>query len=186
MPNNGYIETKEPEIRAVPDDIPIPHPLDFPFMELALREARKAARDGEVPVGAVVTDADGHLLGCGRNGVIGRADPTAHAEVLALRRAARRMGNYRLPGSTLYVTIEPCVMCMGAIVHARVERLVFGAPDPKWGACGSLYDLSRDARLNHRVRVFPGVMADVCAELMRSFFRERRQRPAGAGPISHI
>lgn len=176
---------RNPEKRITADAEPSLF-LDDSFMELALNEARKAGRANEVPVGAILADTDGHLVGCGRNGVIGRADPTAHAEILALRRAARRVGNYRLPGTTLYVTIEPCAMCMGAIVHARVERLVFGAPDPKWGACGSLYDLSRDDRLNHRVRVTSGVLADVCADLMRSFFRERRQRPAGAGPISHI
>ena len=113
------------------------------FMQLALTEARKAAQQQEVPVGAVMVGGDGEILATTRNQTITRGDPTAHAEILALRQAARKIRNYRLLNTTLYVTLEPCPMCMGALVHARVARLIFGAPDPKWGAAGSLYDLER-------------------------------------------
>lgn len=137
--------------------------------------AREAAEADEVPVGAVLVDASGELLSEARNRTIERVDPTAHAEILALRAASREIGNYRLLNTTLYATIEPCVMCMGAIIHARVARVVFGAPDTKWGAAGSLYDLSTDSRLNHRLEVVRGVLADPCREMMRAFFRERRK-----------
>ena len=145
------------------------------YMRLALSEARAAAAAGEVPVGAVVASADGEILAWARNRTIERSDPTAHAETLALRQAAGNQGNYRLTGSELYSTIEPCPMCAGAMVHARIARLVYGAADPRWGAAGSLYDLCTDARLNHRIEVVSGVMADECRELIQDFFRARRK-----------
>ncbi len=143
-------------------------------MREALRLARGAADAGEVPVGAVVV-RDGVILGTGWNRPIGRCDPTAHAEVEALREAAARAGNYRLPGCDLYVTIEPCPMCMGAIFHARIRRLVFGATDPKTGACGSVVDLAGEARLNHHTEVIGGVLAADCAALISDFFKSRRK-----------
>jgi tRNA(adenine34) deaminase len=142
-------------------------------MGLALDEARRAALEGEVPVGAVVV-LDGEVVGRGRNGPIGSVDPTAHAEVLALRAAARARGNYRLPGAVLYTTVEPCAMCCGAALQARVARVVFGAVDPKAGAARSLYRLLEDARLNHEAVVAGGVMSEECAALLREFFRSRR------------
>ena len=122
----------------------------------------------------MVVSGSGEILGSGENGVIRLSDPTAHAEIRALREAAETSGNYRLTGSRLYVTIEPCLMCMGAVVHARVETLVFGARDPKWGAAGSLYNASSDHRLNHRVNVVEGVLEDRCRTLIQDFFRNRR------------
>lgn len=146
---------------------------DEHWMRRALELADTAGTLGEVPVGAVVV-LDGAVVGEGFNAPIGEHDPTAHAEVRALRAAARNVGNYRLPGAVLYVTLEPCAMCAGAIIHARVSRVVFGAPDPKTGACGSVVDLFAEARLNHHARVEGGVLADVCGERLRAFFRERR------------
>lgn len=143
-------------------------------MRRALAEARAAGRLEEVPVGSVIVAADGEILAAAGNRTIAHCDPTAHAEILALRAAARRVGNYRLLNTTLYVTIEPCVMCMGALVHARVARLVYGCADPRWGAAGSLYDLASDRRLNHRVEVVAGVLEAECRELIQTFFRERR------------
>lgn len=143
-------------------------------MDLALKEAIVAWDEGEVPVGAVLVDADHKIVATGHNRTIGLCDPTAHAEIETLRRAARQMGNYRLLSTTLYVTVEPCVMCMGAIVHARVARLVFGAHDPKWGAAGSLYDFARDSRLNHRPEIVAGVLADECRKLIQGFFKRKR------------
>ncbi len=148
--------------------------IDSQWMARALDEAHAAAAAGEVPVGAVVVRA-GELLAQARNGPIGASDPTAHAEVVALRRAAAAVGNYRLPGSTLYVTLEPCVMCIGAIMHARVERLVFGASDPRTGAAGSVFNLAAAPALNHRVSVAGGVLGDRCGDELRAFFRERRR-----------
>lgn len=144
-------------------------------MLAALAEARKAQDAGEVPVGAVVVK-DGAIIGRGFNAPIGRHDPAAHAEILALREAAANLGNYRLPGCELYVTLEPCAMCVGAMLHARIARLVYGAADPKTGACGSVVDLFADSRLNHHASVTPGVMAEECAALLRGFFAERRTR----------
>jgi len=144
------------------------------YMGLALKQATRAGKRGEVPVGAVVVAADGTVMGRGWNQPIGRCDPTAHAEIVALRRAAKKLGNYRLAGASLYVTIEPCPMCMGAIVQARLARVVFGAADPRWGAAGSLYDLGRDPRLNHRLEVIPGILAQACRDLIQAFFRQRR------------
>ena len=144
------------------------------WMIRALALARQAAETGEVPVGAVLV-RDGEAIGEGWNRPITASDPTAHAEIEALRAAARRLGNYRLPGSTLYVTLEPCVMCAGAIVHARVERVIYGASDPKAGACGSVFDLlPSDGRFNHRADCRGGILAADCGELLRDFFRARR------------
>ncbi len=146
------------------------------FMGLALAEAKKAGQKNEVPIGAVVVDSGGRVMGAAHNQVLARADGTAHAEILALRAAFRAANNYRLPGTTLFVTIEPCPMCMGAIVHARVARLVFGAFDPKWGAAGSLYNFAEDDRFNHRTEIVSGVCAEACRELMQAFFQTKRGR----------
>ena len=143
-------------------------------MRIALEEARRAGEEGEVPIGAVLV-SKGEVIGRGRNRPIALSDPTAHAEIQALRDGGSRVGNYRLPGSTLYVTLEPCIMCAGAILQARVGGLVFGNEDPKGGAVSSLYSLLEDSRLNHRVEVISGVLADECRELLQRFFRERRQ-----------
>ena len=144
-------------------------------MQQALTLARQAANEGEVPVGAVLVDgAEGLLLGQGRNSSIARCDPTAHAEILALREAAAKMGNYRLPGAVLYVTLEPCMMCVGALVHARIERLVFGALEPRTGAVVSREQGLASSAHNHRVAVTAGVMQEDCTALLQGFFRERR------------
>lgn len=145
-----------------------------PLMRAALAEAELAPSTGDVPIGAVVVGADGTVLGRGHNRREADADPTAHAEVLALRTAAAAVGSWRLEGCTLVVTMEPCSMCAGALVLARVERLVYGAPDPKAGAVGSLWDLVRDRRLNHRPEVLSGVLADECGALVREFFAAQR------------
>lgn len=144
------------------------------FMALALEEAKKAGQIGEVPVGAVLVAQNGDILAAAYNQTINLADPTAHAEILALRQAASITCNYRLLGTTLYVTVEPCIMCMGAIVHARVSKVVLGALDPKWGAAGSLYNFAQDDRLNHRVDVLKGVLEEDCRALMQAFFRAKR------------
>lgn len=146
-------------------------------MEEALGLAREALTSDDVPVGAVVLGPDGCVLGRGRNRREADGDPTAHAEVLALREAARTLGTWRLAGCTLVVTLEPCTMCAGALVLARVDRLVLGAWDPKAGAAGSVRDVVRDARLNHRVEVVGGVRAEESAELLTTFFRTRRAEP---------
>jgi tRNA(adenine34) deaminase len=142
-------------------------------MQRALEQAYAAAAAGEVPVGAVVV-RDGRLLAEARNQTRGSNDPTGHAEIVALRRAAERSGEWWLPGATLYVTLEPCAMCAGAIVLARIQRLVFAAADPKTGMCGSLACIVQDPRLNHRVDLTTGVLADPAAQLLRTFFRTRR------------
>ena len=149
-------------------------PDDEFWMGRALDLAREAGRAGEVPVGAVLV-AEGEEGGAGSNAPISTCDPSAHAEIRALRAAARRLRNYRLPGCTLYVTMEPCPMCAGAIVHARIARLVYGARDPRWGADGSVFDILRSGHLNHRVEVVGGVLAEESAALLQSFFRERRE-----------
>jgi tRNA(adenine34) deaminase len=146
---------------------------DRDWMRLALDEARRAAALGEVPVGAVVVRGD-ELLGAGHNRRETDGDPLAHAELLALRQAASRVSGWRLLGCTMFVTLEPCAMCAGALVNSRVERLVFGALDAKAGFCGSLGDIPRDARLNHRLEVVPGVLAGECGDLLRDFFRRLR------------
>lgn len=142
-------------------------------MDEALKLAEQAGAEDEVPVGAVVVK-DGRIIGRGYNQPIGRRDPTAHAEVMALRDAAHRLGNYRLDGCVLYVTLEPCPMCAGAIQHARIERVVYGAPDPKLGACGSVVNLFADRRLNHHAEVRGGVQSEACAKLLQDFFARRR------------
>lgn len=146
---------------------------DEKWMREALLLARQAETVGEVPVGAVLVK-DGILLGSGWNQPIGAHDPTAHAEVMALRAAAGSIGNYRLTGTTLYVTLEPCAMCAGAMVHARVARLVYGAADPKTGAAGSVFDLTGTDKLNHRLEVEGGVLAEECGGLLREFFSRKR------------
>lgn len=143
-------------------------------MRIALEEAKSAGEEGEVPIGAVLVSG-GEVIGRGRNRPVVLSDPTAHAEIQALREAAARIGNYRLSGSTLYATLEPCIMCTGAILQARIARLVFGAEDSKGGAVSSLYSLLGDSRLNHRVEVTSGVLEEECRELLRRFFQERRK-----------
>jgi len=147
---------------------------DCQRMEAALQQARRSADLGEVPVGAVLF-AGNTLLSQAGNAPITANDPSAHAEILALRRAAVRLGNYRLPGTTLYVTLEPCIMCAGALLHARVDRVVFGATDPKTGALVSRYRLGQDGLLNHRLEIRGGVLEQECGELLRSFFASRRK-----------
>jgi tRNA(adenine34) deaminase len=149
---------------------------DIEAMEAALELAREAAEAGEVPVGAVAV-FEGRVVGRGRNRREEDHDPTAHAELLAVREAARALGRWRLSGVTLYATLEPCAMCAGALVLARIDRLVFGAADPKAGAVGSLQDLSADPRLNHRFPVQRGLLEDRCGDLLRDFFRARRNAP---------
>jgi tRNA(adenine34) deaminase len=146
---------------------------DEDYMREALALARKAQAEGEVPVGAVVV-CDGAIVGRGHNHPIRAHDPTAHAEVAALRNAAAHLGNYRLGGCTLYVTLEPCMMCVGAMIHARVARVVYGASDPKTGACGSVVDLFAETRLNHHATAQGGVLDAECAETLRQFFVSRR------------
>ncbi|MDW8468857.1 MAG: tRNA adenosine(34) deaminase TadA [Burkholderiales bacterium] len=146
---------------------------DEAFMRRALALARRAAQEGEVPVGAVLV-CDGRVVGEGWNRPIAARDPTSHAETEAIRAAARALDNYRIADATLYVTLEPCAMCAGAIFHARIARVVYGAPDPKTGAAGSVVDLFAERRLNHHARIVGGVLADECAALLREFFAARR------------
>ena len=143
------------------------------YMALAYAQAQYAASLGEVPVGAVVVK-DGEVIGVGYNHPIAGHDPTAHAEIMALRAAAKKMGNYRLPGCTLYVTLEPCAMCAGAMMHARLAQVFYGAPEPKTGACGSVLNLFEQEKLNHHTQVAGGVMALECVQLLKVFFAERR------------
>ena len=147
---------------------------DERYMRMALEEAHEAYRKGEVPVGAVLTDGGETVLARAHNLTVTAADPTAHAEVLAIRHAALALGNERLTGTTLYVTLEPCCMCAGAAVWARIGRLVFGAADPKAGAAGSLYRIPDDERLNHRMEIRAGILEEECREIMQRFFRSRR------------
>ncbi len=142
-----------------------------------MQEAEIAGQKGEIPIGAAVVSENNQLLSSAYNQAIAKADPTAHAEILALRKACQTIGNYRLLNTTLYVTIEPCIMCVGALIHARVKTLVFGAADPKWGGAGSLYDLTTDKRLNHQLEVVSGVHESACRNLLQAFFRERRSAP---------
>ena len=150
-----------------------PASTDLRYMERALALAEAAGRQGEVPVGAIIV-RDGEVLGEGWNRPIGEADPTAHAEVVALRAAASKLGNYRLTGATLYVTLEPCAMCSGAIIHARLARVVFGAFDPRTGAAGSVLEVLNTTRLNHRVEITGGVLQAATAAQLQQFFRARR------------
>ena len=147
--------------------------LDHQFMRQAIEQAQLAALEGEVPVGAVLV-RDGKVISKAFNQPITHHDPSAHAEMLALRAAAKAEENYRLPGSTLYVTLEPCTMCAGAMLHARLDRVVYGAPDPKTGAAGSVLDVFSSKQINHQTTVEGGVMGEECGQLLRSFFKERR------------
>jgi tRNA(adenine34) deaminase len=149
-------------------------PGDVEYMRRALELARAAEAAGEVPIGALVIAADGRIVGEGWNQPVAAHDPTAHAEILALRAAGRALRSYRLGGATLYVTLEPCPMCLAAMVHARVARLVFGAWDPRQGAAGSAFDLTRSRALNHALDAFGGVLADECGALLKEFFARRR------------
>lgn len=148
---------------------------DEDYMRLALAAADKAKTLGEVPVGAVIVK-DGEVIATGFNQPISRHDPTHHAEIAALRDAADALGNYRLPGCTLYVTLEPCAMCAGAMMHARLARVVYGAADPKTGACGSVVNLFEEERLNHHAELIGGVLAAECGTMLSSFFAERRRQ----------
>lgn len=154
-------------------------------MQQAIAQARNAWELGEVPVGAVVVK-DGEVIATGFNQPIGKHDPTAHAEIMALRAAAAILGNYRLPGCELFVTLEPCVMCAGAMMHARLARVVYGAADPKTGACGSIVNLFEQEKLNHHTDVIGGVLAEECGSLLKAFFAERRNvaRAAGAARVA--
>jgi tRNA(adenine34) deaminase len=146
---------------------------DAEAMQAALAEARLSAGAGEVPIGAVVV-CEGEIIARGQNRVLRNVDPTAHAEMIALRAAAAALGNYRLAGCTLYVTLEPCTMCAGAMIHARIDRLVYAAADPKAGACGSVLSVLNHPKLNHQLQMEHGIGAEESAELLRAFFRERR------------
>jgi tRNA(adenine34) deaminase len=157
---------KESEVNKKQDEL---------FMLMAVEEARRAAEKGEVPVGAVIVDMQQNVLARAGNSSIADHDPAGHAEIKAMRQAGATLNNYRLLGTTLYVTIEPCIMCAGAIVHARISRLVFGASDPKAGAIVSCYNIGSDRKLNHEFEIKGGVMDDVCSGLLRDFFRSRRK-----------
>jgi tRNA(adenine34) deaminase len=142
-------------------------------MREALKEARQAAKRGEVPIGAVVVK-DGQIIARGHNQPISKADPTAHAEVVALRKAAAKLNSYRLSGCSLYVTLEPCLMCAGAMIHSRIQTLIYGTADPKGGAVASLYNILEDARLNHRVKVIAGILEEESRDILKAFFKARR------------
>ena len=152
-------------------------------MNIAIAEAEKAGQKNEVPIGAVIVAENGNVLARAGNQTVETADPTAHAEIVAIRKASIILNNYRLLGTTLYVTVEPCLMCMGAVIHARIAKLVFGTADPKWGACGSLYDFSKDNRLNHQLAVVSGIRENRCRDLMQIFFRARRKPINDVNPI---
>jgi tRNA(adenine34) deaminase len=152
-------------------------------MKEALNEALRGSEEGEVPVGAVVVTLAGGIAARAHNQPVALKDPTAHAEILALRRAGAFYDNYRVEGSTLVVTVEPCLMCVGAAFHARVSRIVFGSFDPKWGAAGSLYNVPADERLNHKIEVVSGVLEGQCLKLMQDFFKSRRNKSREAGEV---
>ncbi len=154
-------------------------------MRMALAQAARAQAQDEVPVGAVVVSPEGELIGQGANAVIGLSDPTAHAEVLAIRQAASYLGNYRLPGASVFVTLEPCAMCLGAMFHARVARIVYGASDLKTGACGGRVDLSARGTLNYHAHIESGVLSDECGQVLSQFFKARRGR-ANSSPVSEV
>lgn len=147
---------------------------DIDYMQIALSLARQAAQNGEVPVGAIVVK-DGVVIGRGSNAPITLQDPTAHAEIIAMREAAQYVGNYRLVGCTLYVTLEPCAMCSGTVQHARIAKLVYGASDPKTGACGSVINLMNEPKLNHHCEVISGILAQECGAVLTEFFKQRRR-----------
>ncbi len=169
MPTGSHVSWKA---SSVPDSLSMASPEQY--MEIALAEARLAAERGEVPIGAVLVDDAGQIIAQDGNRTIELCDPGAHAEMLVLRQAGRLLGNYRLPDTTLYVTLEPCVMCAGALVHARVSRLVYGAIDPKAGGVVSLFQVGQDTRLNHLLAVEGGLLAEESAILLKEFFRQRR------------
>ena len=148
---------------------------DASFMQMALDLARQAALNGEVPVGAIIVK-DGIVIGAGANAPIGTHDPSAHAEIIAMRQAAAHLGNYRLVDCVLYVTLEPCAMCSGAVQHARLAKLVYGASDPKTGACGSVINLMAESKLNHHTEVVGGILAKECGEILSAFFKARRNK----------
>lgn len=148
-------------------------PVDESFMREAIAEAKRAAEEGEVPIGCVVVH-EGAIIARAHNRREGWLDPTAHAEIIALREAARKLGRWRLTGTTLYVTVEPCAMCTGAVVLARVDRLVYGCPDPKAGACGSVFNIVREPQLNHQIEVVGRVLAEDCSQVLKEFFGNRR------------
>ncbi|WP_136806840.1 tRNA adenosine(34) deaminase TadA [Desulfosediminicola flagellatus] len=165
--------TQSPEAAIASDKA---HPKDDEkWMKMALKAAQAAADQGEVPVGAIIIH-DNNLIAAAGNRPIGLNDPTAHAEIRAIRIASQYYDNYRLPGSTLYVTLEPCIMCIGAIIHARIDRLVFGATDPKTGAVESLYQIGTDNRLNHLPDITSGVLEEECAALLKNFFSKKRKQ----------
>jgi len=143
-------------------------------MNIALKEAKQSIEINEVPVGALLIQGQ-TIIAKAYNMMISRADPTAHAEILAIREAGKKLNNYRLPGLTLYVSLEPCIMCMGALIHARIQRIVYGARDLKWGGCGSLYHMENDPRLNHQIQVTGGICETECRQLIQSFFRQKRK-----------
>lgn len=157
---------------------------DQNFMRLALEQAQHAWDLGEVPVGAVVVK-DGEVIACGYNQPIDKHDPSAHAEIVALRAAAEKLGNYRLPGCELYVTLEPCLMCSGAMMHARLSRVIFGASDPKTGVCGSLMNLFEHTQLNHHASVTGGVLEEECGSMLKGFFAARRAAASEARRAAH-
>ena len=168
---------------AIPNPLGTSAAADESFMRLALAQAALAAAEGEVPVGAVVV-CNGQVIATGRNAPIGGHDPTAHAEIIALRAAAAALGNYRLPECELYVTLEPCAMCSGAMLHARLKRVVFGAADSKTGAAGSVINLFEQSQLNHQTATSGGVLAAECATLLKGFFSQRRAEKRGQPPES--
>ena len=174
----GLINIKNSKIKPLVGEVEGIEPDDRAFwerlMDEALEQAREAARQGEVPIGAILVDHGGERLAKAYNQPRGLSDPTAHAEIMVLRQAAGELNNYRLVGTTLVVTVEPCLMCAGAMIQARVARVVFGALEPKAGALGSLFDLSRDQRLNHRLEVIPGIREAECRGLIQDFFQARR------------
>ncbi|MFH2060025.1 MAG: tRNA adenosine(34) deaminase TadA [Pseudomonadota bacterium] len=146
------------------------------YMNLAIKEALKAGNIDEVPVGAVIVDKNNDIIGAGFNRPISSNDPTSHAEINAIRMASKALNNYRLINTTLYVTIEPCIMCMGAIIHARIKKIVFGATDPKWGAARSLYQMADDKRLNHHPEIIPGICEDKTRQILIDFFINKRSK----------
>ncbi len=168
MPNTSKAEKSTAFVRLPPTS------QDAAWMEVALEQARRAAQLGEVPVGALVIQ-DGKILGLGHNRNLIDNDPTAHAEIVALRQAAARFGNHRLVGCEMVATIEPCAMCAGAMIHARLARLVYGAKDPKAGAAGSVLKILNHPRLNHKMQITPGILGDQCSEILKSFFQARRK-----------
>ena len=177
MPNNDYHTERLAEYRERLARLSQRYTFGEAAMRFALEEARQGADEGKVPIGAIVV-IDNCVVGAAHNLPVGLRDPTAHAEMLAIREAASLVGEYRLTEASLYVTLEPCVMCVGAIVNARIAKVYYGARDAKAGALGSVYDIGRDGRLNHRVEIYGGILAEECARVLREFFAPRRARKA--------